>query len=130
MIIKKIEIQKFRGFENVDFNLGSQLTIIAGKNGTQKTTILGMLSQPFTITGDTNPMKDEKPLCGGSFKSAFNEKFKLSNNFDKAKSHEWTLHVNNESKPFILEKRKQSERIWLYSAPCYISEPKTFDTDW
>lgn len=103
MIIRKIDIKKFRGFEDVSFNLGSQLTIIAGKNGTQKTTILGMLSQPFTISADDNPMKVEKPLSGGSYKSAFDEKFKLSANFDLAKSHEWTLHLLNESKPFTVE---------------------------
>lgn len=103
MIIDKIEIKKFRGFEDIEFNLGSQLTMIAGKNGTQKTTILGMLSQPFTISEKGHPMKDEKPMSGGSFKSAFNEKFKLSTNFDKAKSHEWTLHLHNDPKPFTVE---------------------------
>jgi predicted ATP-dependent endonuclease of OLD family len=71
MIISKVEIEKFRGFENIEFDLGSQLTIIAGQNGTQKTTILGMLTQPFTITDDANPMNKEIPLSGGSFKSAF-----------------------------------------------------------
>jgi AAA15 family ATPase/GTPase len=110
MTIKKAEIKKFRGFEDVEFNLGSQLTVIAGQNGTQKTTILGMLSQPFTITDPDNPMKDEKPLCGGSFKSAFNEKFKLSDVFDKAKNHEWTLHLKNELKPFIIESISRNKK--------------------
>ncbi|MFP5040965.1 AAA family ATPase [Parasediminibacterium sp. JCM 36343] len=108
MIIEKIEIKRFRGFENVEFNLGSQLTIIAGKNGTQKTTILGLLSQPFSVSLPDNPMKSEKPLCGGSFKSDFKEKFKLSNTFDKAKEHEWTLHLKNENIAFTIESIKRS----------------------
>jgi hypothetical protein len=116
MIINRIEIQKFRGFKNVEFKLGSQLTVIAGKNGTQKTTILGMLSQPFTITDDTNPLKNEVPLSGGSFKSAFKEKFKLSDTFDKPKTHVWTLHLNSDAKPFVLESiprgKKGDIRFW------------------
>jgi len=96
MIIDKISIKKFRGFNKVEFELGSQLTVISGQNGTQKTTILGMLSQPFSITDKDNPMRDEKPLCGGSFKSAFSDKFKFSKKFDKAGEHEWTLHFSDE----------------------------------
>jgi hypothetical protein len=77
---------------------------------------LGILSQPFTITDLTNPIKDEKPLCGGSFKSAFSEKFKLSDTFDVAKSHEWTLYVSGEE-PFVIEsiartKDKPGIRFW------------------
>ena len=117
MIIDKISIKQFRGFRDVEFYLGSQLTVIAGQNGTQKTTILGMLSQPFTISDSENPMKGEKPLCGGSFKSAFSEKFKLSDNFDKPKEHEWTLYLKNEDDPFILESiprssEKYGVRFW------------------
>ena len=96
MIIKKISIKNFRGFKNVEFELGSHLTVISGQNGTQKTTILGMLSQPFSITDKENPMSNEKPLCGGSFKSAFSDKFKFSKEFDKAGEHEWTLHFSDE----------------------------------
>ena len=44
MIIKEIYIQKFRGFNNVGFELWSHVTAISWQNGTQKTTILWMLS--------------------------------------------------------------------------------------
>lgn len=96
MKINKIAIKKYRGFNEVEFELGSQLTVISGQNGTQKTTILGMLSQPFSISKD-NPMKDEKPLCGGVFRSDFSNKFKFSEVFDKAGEHEWTLFFNDEN---------------------------------
>jgi len=102
MIIQKALITKFRGFENVEFNLGNHITVISGKNGTQKTTILGILSQPFAFSVDENPMKDEKPLCGGNFRSAFGEKFKFSENFDKPKDHEWTLFLKDQE-PFVVE---------------------------
>lgn len=103
MIIKNIYIKKFRGFNEVSISLGSQLTIIAGLNGTQKTTLLGLITQPFTISGDDNRLKEERPLCGGTYKSAFNEKFKLSENFDKPKEHEWTINLTGNNEPFTIE---------------------------
>ena len=116
MKIKKIHIKKFRGFRNIEFEVGTNLTAIAGQNGTQKTTLLGLLTQPFTITDATNPIKNEKPLTGGSFKSAFSEKFKLSES-DKPGSHEWTLYLDGTNKPFTLvsiprDKKSNTIRFW------------------
>lgn len=111
MIIKKIAIKKFRGFNNVDFELGSHLTVISGQNGTQKTTILGLLSQPFSITDKDHPMLGEKPLCGGSFKSAFSDKFKFSKDFDKAGDHEWTLtFTDSDISPYTVESINRSKK--------------------
>lgn len=101
-MIQKLHIEKFRGFQNVDCTLGSQITAIAGQNGTQKTVLLGILSQPFSITDGENPMKGETPLCGGNYKSAFADKFKFSPEFDIPKGHEWTLYVDGND-PFTLE---------------------------
>ena len=36
MIIKSIEIQKFRSFENVSFDLGRRITAISGRKATKK----------------------------------------------------------------------------------------------
>lgn len=115
MIINSVYIKKFRGFNEVAIELGSQLTIIAGLNGTQKTTLLGIITQPFTISGDDNKLKEEKPLCGGTYKSAFNEKFKLSENFDKPKEHEWTINLKDSETPFTVEsmsRDKTTIRFW------------------
>ncbi len=79
----------------MECSLGKHVTVIAGQNGTQKTVLLGMLSQPFTISDDENPMKNERPLCGGNYKSSFSEKFKLSPQYDKPKSHEWTIEFDD-----------------------------------
>lgn len=43
MIIKELDIESFRAFENVSFCLGKCITAISGRNATQKTTVLGML---------------------------------------------------------------------------------------
>jgi predicted ATPase len=117
MIVQKLSIEKFRGFSQIEFELGQNLTVIAGQNGTQKTTLLGLISQPFTINESTNPMKVEKPLSGGSYKSGFSDKFKLSPNFDKAKQHEWTLEVKGETEAFVIEsinrdKSRGNIRFW------------------
>lgn len=113
-MIQKLHIEKFRGFQNVDCELGSQITAIAGQNGTQKTVLLGILSQPFSITDDENPMKGEIPLCGGNYKSAFADKFKFSSKFDKPKTHEWTIYVDG-NEPFTIEsisRDKENIRFW------------------
>jgi AAA15 family ATPase/GTPase len=118
MIINKIYIKKFRGFQDVEFELGKFITVISGQNGTQKTTILGMLSQSFAITEDDHPMKNEKPLSGGNYVSSFADKFKLSEDFDKAGEHEWTLFFeNNIFPPYEIEsihrdKSKGTIRFW------------------
>ncbi|APH39956.1 AAA family ATPase [Methanohalophilus halophilus] len=117
MKISKISIKQFRGFNDIEFHLGNQLTVIAGQNGTQKTTLLGMLSQPFSITDKDHSLYGEKPLCGGNFKSAFSDKFKLSESFDTAGTHEWTLHFDTDSTPdFTVESIKRSDspiiRFW------------------
>lgn len=91
MIIKSISIKKFRAFEDVSFVLGKRITAIAGMNATQKTTLLGMLGQPFTISKSHN-MYGCKTLDGYNFRSQFKEKFKLSKKHDLIGSHKWTLY--------------------------------------
>lgn len=59
MLITKVHIEKFRGFHNQDFEVGSMLTAIAGQNGTQKSTLLGIITQTFTLGKDKNPMGSE-----------------------------------------------------------------------
>lgn len=118
MIINKIHIKKFRGFQDVEFELGNLITVISGQNGTQKTTILGMLSQPFALTDENHPMKGEKPLSGGNYVSSFADKFKFSEAFDKAGEHEWTLFFEkNIFPPYEVEsiyrdKLKGTIRFW------------------
>lgn len=111
MIINSVHISKFRGFNDVGFKLGNNLTVIAGQNGTQKTTLIGMLSQPFSITDKTNPLHGEKPLSGSNYRSSFAEKFKLSDSFDTAQNHEWTLKLSSTTEPeFTVESIKRDAK--------------------
>lgn len=117
MIIARVKVTKFRGFENQEFYPGNNITIITGKNGTQKTTMLGLISQPFSINKQ-DTLSGEVPLCGGSYRSGFSEKFRLSPKFDTVKNHEWEMDVTgNENNPYILEsiyrdKSKGTIRFW------------------
>ena len=114
MKITKVHIDRFRGFHDQEFEVGSQLTAIAGQNGTQKSTLLGIITQTFTISKD-NLMSGEKPLCGGTYRSAFKDKFRLSPTFDKPKGHEWTLYFDDRES-FQIESIKRSDdsgiRFW------------------
>ena len=93
MIIKSIEIEKFRAFENVSFYLGRRITAIAGRNATQKTTVLGMIGQPFTISKG-HPMYGCKTIDGYNFRSQFKEKFKISPEHDMIGQHKWKLNLH------------------------------------
>ena len=48
-IIEQIDIKKFRGFEDVSVKFNKPVNAIIGKNGSMKTTLLGMLAHPFTL---------------------------------------------------------------------------------
>ena len=58
-----------------------------------------MITQVFTLSESSTPLYGEIPLCGGSYRSGFNDKFRLSPKYDKPKEHEWTLSFDNEKVP-------------------------------
>jgi len=92
-IIKKISIKKFRAFENIEILLDRNVIAIAGQNGAMKTTLLGMLAQPFSLATKGHQMFGAKTIEGAKFGSDLQDKFKFSPKFDPIGSHEWTLTV-------------------------------------
>ncbi|WP_147584686.1 AAA family ATPase [Faecalispora jeddahensis] len=94
MIIKEIQIEQFRAFEQASFSLGKRITAISGRNATQKTTVLGMIGQPFTISS-RHPLYGCKTIDGFNFRSQFKEKFKISPSHDTIGQHRWTLNLHN-----------------------------------
>lgn len=126
MVVKNIHIEKFRAFNDVSFNLGRRLTAIVGRNGTQKTTVLGMIGQPFSISNRTNALFGCSTIDGHNFRSQFSDKFKFSPK-EKAGEHIWTLFFNNNIisqlgldksyyKTKSIYRSKQSESIRLWNA--------------
>jgi len=84
-LLKSMTVKNFRNMKDINFDFGERITVISGKNGTAKSTILGLVAQIFNFEKDV--IKDEnlsfKTLNNKAFKSQFNEHFRLSDEFDK-----------------------------------------------
>ena len=82
--LKKLVIEKFRALNNVEVEFGDHITVVCGKNGTSKSSILGVAAQIFSF--EKNYAKDEvlsfRQIAGGSFKSQYGEHFRISEKFD------------------------------------------------
>ncbi len=72
MKLQKIEIETFRHLTNVNFSFGKHLTIIAGSNGTGKTSVLGLIGHVFKY-----PSKF-KTVIGTQLSTKFSEVFRFS----------------------------------------------------
>jgi hypothetical protein len=83
-ILKKLIIKKFRALKDVDIEFGTHVTVICGKNGTSKSSILGIAAQIFSFEKDYS--KNEKlqfqTITGSNFKSLPAEHFRFSDKFD------------------------------------------------
>ncbi|WP_291591605.1 AAA family ATPase [Comamonas sp. UBA7528] len=78
--IKKViglNISKFRTFNNQSLSLGSHVTVFSGRNGSMKTSLMGLVAHVFTSSS--------KDAFGKDLKTSLKEVFKLSDKFDKDK---------------------------------------------
>lgn len=101
--IKAVNIEKFRGLNNVSINFGERITIICGKNGTSKSTILGIVAQMFNfetdytkldpVTNQPIDLRGFKNLAGKPFISQFKEHFRLSKKFDLTGTMKTGVHI-------------------------------------
>lgn len=82
--LKKLVIEKFRALNNVEVEFGDFITVVCGKNGTSKSSILGIAAQIFSFEKDY--VKDQllsfRQITGGTFKSQYSEHFRISDRFD------------------------------------------------
>lgn len=137
-LIQKIHINKFRKFKNLEIKCGNHLTIIAGQNGTQKTTLLGLLAHPFSMskkdpeddntlddTDFTNSFYEFRTINGQKFQSKFARKFKLDPKLEKAGDHEYTLFLTNHNlgkdgkftlESILRDRKNSSLRLWKKKA--------------
>lgn len=122
-VIEKVEIEKFRALKNLSINFAPRITAIAGKNGTLKTTLLGIIGQPFTISKDSS-MYGISTIDGYKFKSQFREKFKLSKEKDLPGEHKWSMYLNKQIydkddsifKVISIQRDKKSGEIRFWNA--------------
>lgn len=96
-MFEKVVFNKFRDAENLEIKIGKNLTIIAGQNGTMKSTLLACIGQPFGIErGKENDLfnsekLEECKIINTSFKTRISEIFKLSEKYDIPGSHEFEI---------------------------------------
>lgn len=83
--LKKLHIEKFRALNNVEVEFGDSITVVCGKNGTSKSSILGIAAQIFSFEKDYASGQDIsfRQIAGGTFKSQYSEHFRISNQFDQ-----------------------------------------------
>lgn len=75
--INGIRISKFRTISDAKMDLGNVMTIISGKNGTMKSTILGLLAHPFASPNNA------QDAYGNDLKTRHSDVFYLSPDKDK-----------------------------------------------
>ena len=83
--LKKITIEKFRALNNVEVEFGDYITVICGKNGTSKSSILGIAAQIFSFEKDyvtRENLRPYKQVNGKGFKSKYSEHIRISERFD------------------------------------------------
>lgn len=95
--LKKIFIEKFRALNNVEIEFGDYVTVICGKNGTSKSSILGIAAQIFSF--DKDYVRDEAlsyhQISGRGFKSQYTDHFRISDIFDQPGSMKVNIELND-----------------------------------
>lgn len=92
--IAGIDIDLFRSISKQQIKLGSNITVLSGRNGTMKTSLMGLIAHPFTSVAND---AFEKPL-----KTKLSEVFKLSPNHDIA-DYDYNLILSSENGEYIRE---------------------------
>jgi len=106
MKINKLRIEKFRHLEDIEFSFGKSITIIAGGNGTGKTSLLGMIGHLFTY--GTEP----KNLIGERFENKFSKVFKFSPEKDIQHKYKYFGQFSDGSeKPAESRQAKEGNKI-------------------
>ena len=105
--VKSIKIEQFRTFfAKTEIQIGENLTLIAGQNGTAKSTILGMLCQPlgfsksesiYTNAYDGIDLKNLTTIGGKSFSARYSEVFRISKKYDLPGTHKYQVYIKSSS---------------------------------
>lgn len=86
MRITKIEIHDFRCFKDKVITLGEKVTVIAGQNGTGKSTILALLGHCAELKVGVG-----RPILQRQFRTEFSEIIKSSPEFDSRNAKAFTI---------------------------------------
>jgi energy-coupling factor transporter ATP-binding protein EcfA2 len=89
-----IWIHSFRSLKEQPLILGENITVLSGRNGTMKTSVMGLLAHPFS--------SDAKDAFGAELKTPLKEVFKLSPEFDKDE-YRYDMRLRTESNDVLSE---------------------------
>lgn len=124
-MIKEIEILNFRNFEKgLKISLSKNMTVISGKNGTSKTTLLGMIAKPFK--------GNEKDIYNNDMSGTFSEIFKINPEYDKenrkdpiyiiypndkfeVQKNSGEIEQKDNAPAYIIRRNNEKLRIWTSS---------------
>ncbi|ENJ2066710.1 AAA family ATPase [Escherichia coli] len=109
--LKEIKIKSFRGLNDCTIHFGERITAICGKNGTSKSTVLGIAAQMFNFETDYTQepkvdLRKYKTLAGKPFSSQFREHFRLSEKFDTPSSMDVDVIIYDGAEQKELEQLK------------------------
>ena len=125
-MILKVIINKFRLAEDLEIEIGKNLTAICGQNGTMKSTLLGCIAQPFGVgRGRKKDDKKEKysdcMIVNQKFYTDINDIFKFSKEYDLPGNHVYHVYFDEDSNIM-----KQEEKI-VYENPLQVKSRKRPD---
>jgi predicted ATPase len=82
--LKKIHIERFRALCNAEIEFADAITVVCGKNGTSKSSILGIAAQIFSFEKDykSGEKINFRQVAASGFKSQYSEHFRISDQFD------------------------------------------------
>lgn len=89
---KLLKLNNFRQFKNMDILLGKRLTVLAGRNSTGKSTILGVLANSGELK-----KKDGTTYFDGQFRAEFSEIFHGSKKYDISGSDRIQIDIADEN---------------------------------
>lgn len=89
---KLLKLNDFRQFKDMDISLGKRLTVLAGRNSTGKSTILGILANSGELK-----KKDGITYADGQFRAEFSEIFHGSKKYDASGSDRIQIDIVDEN---------------------------------
>lgn len=122
-MIHSIHIRKFRGFEDIEIQLGQYITGIAGQNATGKSTLLGILGHSCELK-----KKDGVPILMNIFRTEFSEVFKVSKEHDLSGSNIYKIKFSSVQNPNEIISEHTYRVAWQDGGTRYRLIPKDLKT--
>ncbi len=106
MKISEINITQFRHLNNLNFSLGTIFTVIAGGNGTGKTSLLGLIGHIFRFGNSQRSLFNER------FETKYSSVFRFSDSHDIGNNYQYNLtFIDGSEKEAQLRTTSENGRI-------------------